>query len=111
MLEKSAEIGEVCIKFDSDLSKEIMISISEATRKQQTPGIPKTLVKDYRIDIFDGAKLIYSTEEKNNIQRYRKHIIPDTIAGDRIRITCLDTHGADSAAVYEVRVYESPNRF
>ena len=106
-LEKPAKIAEINIKFDSNLNQAIMISISETIRNLQTPGIPKTLVKNYQIDIFNGEKLVYRVEEKENVQRFRKHILPENLVGDRVRITCLSTHGEKYASIYEVRVYDS----
>lgn len=106
VFEKASKIGEVDIKFDSDLNNEIMISISETTRNLQVPGIPKKLVKDYQVDIFDGDNVIYGFEETDNVQRFRKHIIPENVVGNRIRITCLSTHGKEYATIYELRVYE-----
>lgn len=106
-LEKPAKIAEINIKFDSNLNQAIMISISETIRNLQTPGIPKTLVKNYQIDIFNGEKLVYRVEEKENVQRFRKHILPENLVGDRVRITCLSTHGEKYASIYEVRVYDT----
>ena len=106
-LEKPAKIAEINIKFDSNLNQAIMISISETIRNLQTPGIPKTLVKNYQIDIFNGEELVYRVEEKENVQRFRKHILPENLVGDRVRITCLSTHGEKYASIYEVRVYDT----
>lgn len=104
-LTRPVELSAVEIKFDSDLNQEIMISISETTRNLQTPGIPRKLVRSYRLELFRGDTPVYCEEETGNILRFRQHSIPEGILADRIRITCLSTHGEDFAAIYEVRAY------
>ncbi|MBP3683771.1 MAG: FAD-dependent oxidoreductase [Oscillospiraceae bacterium] len=104
-LENSSPLSDVEIKFDSDLNNEIMISISETTRNLQTPGIPRKLIRSYRLELFHGETQVYCTEEQNNIQRFCRHSIPEEILADRIRITCLSTWGEAYATIYEVRAY------
>lgn len=106
-LEQPVPLSEVEIKFDSDLNNEIMISISETTRNLQTPGLPKKLVRSYRLELYREDALVYSAEEQENIQRFCRHSIPEGISADRIRITCLATWGEAYAAIYEVRAYGS----
>lgn len=104
-LEQPVPLSEVEVKFDSDLNNEIMISISETTRNLQTPGIPKKLVRSYRLELYREDALVYSAEEPENIQRFCRHSIPEGVPADRIRITCFATWGEAYAAIYEVRTY------
>ena len=53
-LPEKTEIGEVHLKFDPNLSKEIMPTLSDLKKKEQAAGIPIELVKDYRVELLDG---------------------------------------------------------
>ena len=102
-----AEPGSVMIRFDSDLSNEIMISLSQVTRNAQHPGIPETLVKDYTLLLKYRGEAVYEENITDNYQRFRTHRIPAGIMADEVMLKINATYGAPYAAVYEVRIYKA----
>lgn len=96
---------EVHIKFDSNLSNDIMISLSDKVINKQLPGVPPELVKDYDIELYNKDRLIYSMNTYNNFFRYKVHKIDHHLECDRIRILVKSTNGDKHARIFEVRVY------
>lgn len=100
-----AEIKEVSLKFDSDLSKEIMISLSKSVQRHQVPGVPSTLVKDYSLRFLRAGEEIHRMDICGNYQRFRTHRLPKTILADTVELIVHATNGSKAATVYEVRIY------
>lgn len=98
------KVDSILLKFDSDLSHEIMISLSQETRKSQKPGIPESLVKDYEIRLLLQGKEVYREEIKGNYQRLRLHRVQKDICADELIIYVNETNGFPEAVIYEVRV-------
>lgn len=97
---------EIHLKFDSNLSKEIMVSLSHSTLSKQIEGVPPELVKDYCIEFYSKNKLVYNENVKKNHLRFRVHSISENIACDEIKVLVLATNGDKHARIFEVRVYE-----
>ncbi|QHQ60872.1 FAD-dependent oxidoreductase [Anaerocolumna sedimenticola] len=102
---KPLEISEIILKFDSNLSQEIMISLSKVTRDMQRPGIPQTLVKDYSIHFYMDQKEVFSQKVKDNHQRVNKLTFTESIRADKITLCINSTHGCKDVTIYEVRIY------
>lgn len=98
-------VNEVDLKFDSNLSKEIMPTLSHSHFKEQVPGIPPELVKDYTIDFYKDSELIYAEQVNGNYLRFRTHKQMNGIECDSIKVTVLATNGDASARIFEIRVY------
>ena len=103
---KAVSPRQINIKFDSNLSKELMISLSHDVAAAQTPGIPPELVKDYIIEFYKEDRIVYSEEVKDNYMRLRIHNFSDKIYCDQVRIKVLTTNGDKYARIYEVRIYD-----
>lgn len=102
---REEEIRKVILKFDSDLSSEIMISLSQVTRDSQTPGMPRCLVREYEISLGYQGKEVFTRLIKENGQRMRVHDIPAGIYADELTVRIRGTYGAGYASMYEVRIY------
>ena len=92
-LGKQVRAREVRLTFDPDLSREIKISISKGTLARQIPGIPATLVKDYRLELLSGETVVHQIEVKGNYLRHRVHALPEAVPCDRVKLTVLATRG------------------
>ena len=103
---RPAAVGEVRIAFDSNLSREITISISDAVLTRQSEGTPPELVRDYTLEGLCQGKRVFRKEITGNYQRHC--VIPiDSIAPcDELTLTVEATNGSEIATVYELRVYE-----
>lgn len=102
--EEPRELGEIQITFDSDLSAEIMISLSKWHHARQGAGVPESLVKDYRVEYLLGGEKVAEKTIRDNHQRVNR--IKHSVRCDGVRITVLGTHGCRHARICEVRAYE-----
>lgn len=103
-LAKASPIREVRLTFDTDLSHEIMPSITRIVRERQVKGLPRELVKDYAVSVWSGGEKVWEKRVENNGQRLNI-LRTEGAAGDEVRVTVLGTHGLDRARIYEVRIY------
>lgn len=99
------KVDTIILIFDSDLSREIMISISPWAHDRQSPFTPETLVKDYTVVFMLNGQVIYRDDVKGNYLRRRVHSLPRPIECDSIRIDVSSTNGSESVRIFEVRVY------
>jgi len=96
---------EINIKFDCNLSKEIMPSLSHCILAEQVPGIPPELVKDYNLEFYKGNELVHEVCIRDNHLRFRIHKLEKKIECNRLKINVLSTNGDKNARIFEVRIY------
>lgn len=96
-------VDRVYMTFDSDLSAEIMISLSKWHHVRQEYSVPDTIVKDYDVSYKLGGEIVFKQEVRNNHQRL--NVIEKGIRCDEIEITVLQTNGSKEAGICEIRVY------
>lgn len=97
---------EVQLLFDSDLSREIMISLSEMHLAEQEKGTPSTLVKRFTLDFMLHGKVADTMTIHNNYQR-RVPVRRETpISCDAVKLTIRETYGTRTPKVFEIRLYE-----
>lgn len=101
---KPESINQVRLTFDTDLSHEIMPSISKVVLGRQVKGMPLELVKDYKVELFKNGKAVEQREIFDNIQRLNV-LDFDGAEADEVWITALKTYGLERARIYEVRIY------
>ena len=96
--DKPQTLSQVRLTFDSDL----------ATKHPARP-MPPQLVKAYRLEVSpDGTTWQTVAAEGENRVRHRIHDFPATSA-KAVRLTVLETYGAEAARVFEIRAY-GPDR-
>lgn len=98
-------VSELHVTFDSDLSREIMLSMSQWVQNKQSPGLPLKLVKDYQLVYYRKDKKIFSEEITDNYLRFRIHKLKESVECDKIVVKIRATHGDKHARIFEVRVY------
>lgn len=98
-------LSAVHLKFDSDLSREISISMSERVQKHQIPGPPIRLVKNYQLECYMEDTQVYSEQVVNNYLRFKVHQLETPIVCDKILVKVNETHGDNHARIFEIRVY------
>lgn len=101
---KTIPVHQVRITFDSNLTREIMPSITESVREAQVKGMPLELVKDYRLTLLRGGEVIQEKQISNNRRRLVVHSFENTEC-DEVQLTILSTYGSLEARVFEVRIY------
>ncbi len=96
----------VHVKFDTNLSLEIKPELEERCRAHQRSGMPDELVKDYTLTLTNGQEAVYTQLVTDNVQRFNKIVLPQSIVCDGITITPHSTYGEPCAKIFEVRAYE-----
>lgn len=100
--ERVQKIKKLIVRFDSDLSNELTITISDQIRAKQKP-FSATLVKDYDILFFRQGALVEKKEFRNNYLRL--NICEADVEADEIQICFLKTYGSENVSVYAVNVF------
>lgn len=104
-LDALARVGSVQLTFDSNFDLEKKITLSSRRQKQQVPGVPAELVRDFDVALYKDGKQTAIKEVRGNYQRLtRVHF--DGIECDTVEITVKTTNGIPEARIFEVRVYE-----
>ncbi len=98
-------VSEVIVNFDSNLSNEIMITISKPNKEAQREGFPLEIVKDYRVDFLFEDQIVHQHSVYENHLRHNKIVLKEPVNCDAIRIVVTATHGDPCARIYEVKVF------
>jgi hypothetical protein len=101
---KPEKVNQVRLTFDTDLSHEIMPSISKVVRERQVKTLPIELVKDYDVTLLKDGNLTAQIQIRDNGQRLNRLDFSGAEA-DEVRITVFGTYGLERARIYEVRIY------
>jgi hypothetical protein len=89
---------ELC--FDSNLSRENMLSISESVMRKFHQGLPPELVRSYVIVLRNADVVVHTIVVQENHLRHRVHHLPQTIMADSCTITVHSTHGDPHARIF-----------
>lgn len=101
----AASVKEIHLKFDSNLSREIMLSMSPGVLSSQVPGIPPELVKDYEITLYLEGRQVYTEKVSDNYCRLKVHKLETPVECDKVVVKVFATYGDRHARIFEVRVY------
>lgn len=99
-----AALKEMHIKADSNLSREITITINAGVMARQVRSTPPELLRACRVRLLKEGKCVYETEMENLYQRFNKLKLPG-ISCDRVVMDRMRTHGAEQVRIFEVRLY------
>lgn len=103
---KTTKINEIQIRFDSNLTREIRASMSYWASNRQVRGVPRELVKDYRVELILNNETIATEIVKGNYMRFRKHFF-NSIESDSIKITVTATNGWTTARIFDIKAFGS----
>lgn len=103
-LEKPAVLSELRLTFYSDFAYPIRVTMAPNRQKQQRPGIPAELVKDYTVTFKKDGKTVHTIAVKDNHQRHNILAFPP-VECDTVDFTFHTTNGHKDVWVYEVRAY------
>ena len=104
MFDNPYEISELRYTFDSDFRYPIRVTMAPNRQKQQRPGVPPELVRDYDLILKLKNKIVHTIEVRSNHQRHNVHRFEPVVC-DSVELLVKATNGAKSATVYEVRAY------
>ena len=103
--ESPVRVRELRIKVDSDLSKQVCISLSKRVQGSEASGVPPQIVKDYEIEFYRNEKSVYKKSYTNNHLRLNICRLEETVECDSRKLRLLSTNGAEDSTVFEVRIY------
>ena len=103
-MREAKPVSQLRLTFDTDLSGEIMPSLTKIVRERQIKGLPLSLVKDYHIQLLRNGSVVWEKDIQNNGQRLNIHNLEPVLC-DTLQITVTATHGCNRARIYEVRIY------
>lgn len=104
-LENPIMLSELRLKFDSDLTKEIRMSMFDSPDYNTMYNFPSSMVKDYKIQTFSNSKLIDTISITDNRYRLRVHKLNSSTKIDALRITCQTTYGDSSFKLIEASLF------
>ncbi len=101
----SQEVSEIRLSFDPNLSEEKSISMSKAYLDEEVPGTPPELVRDFKLILTDGGRIVWERDVKDNYQR-QLILRPDQAQkADCVELHVTATNGDADVRIYEVRIY------
>lgn len=103
-LKEAAPVREVRLTFDTDLSHEIQPTLIKNVKKRQPKYLPVELVKDYRVELMADGNVVAAQQVSENGQRLNVLHFENIIC-DTVKVTVQQTHGCDSARIFEIRIY------
>ena len=103
-LQAPAGVHQVQLTFDSDFSHEKKITLSSRRQRQQLPGVPKELVRDFEVELLNGDRIVSRRVVKDNYLRLVRVDFEGEIC-DAVRVTVRATNGAPEARIFEARIY------
>ncbi len=97
------KIKELRLTFDTDFKTPIRITMAPLRQAQQKRGLPKVLVKDYRIILKNKGETVFTQKEENVSERLSVVKFEETEC-DSVIVEILSTYGEEST-VFEIRAY------
>jgi len=90
--------------FDTGLQRQLTLSHSDSTNRNQIRGPQPETIKDYQLEVCHGESTRAVIRVSGNYQRKRVHLIePSTV--DALNFQALATQGSGEARLFEIRVY------
>jgi FAD dependent oxidoreductase len=97
-------LHQIQLTFDTNLTKEIMPSLTRNVRNRQVKGLPDELVRDYDVRAFREGKEVFCKEIHDNYQRLNRIPLGNVIC-DTIKVTVHRAYGIHFARIFEIRTY------
>jgi hypothetical protein len=98
--------SEFRLTFDSNLTREITISLNKYTLEHQSPQTPPEIVKDYSVTLYLKGKLVSTAKACGNYQRLSVLRLEEKTWFDKAVFRFLEGNGEPVATVFEIRAYE-----
>lgn len=98
-------LQKVNIKFDSNLSQEVMLSLSEKIMKREDTTVQRSLVKDFDIEFYYQEELVKKIQRKDNYVRNVWVNLNEPLKCTQIKFVFHSTNGCPTIRVFEVRIY------
>ena len=101
-LDKDTEIREIRLVFDSDLNRKYHNMPWNYPLVQTTFNLPKTLIKEYKIEGISEDGTVHTLHVTDNHQRFVKHPVDWRVKS--VRLVPIATHGCPDFRVYDFEI-------
>ncbi len=98
-------VNTVQLVFDSNFDIEKKMTMSSRRQNQQEPGVPKELVRDFRVLLLKDGNTATEKTVTGNRQRLVRVTLPDTLC-DTVRVEFTATNGIPDIRVFELRIMQ-----
>lgn len=105
--DEAVSLKRIVVRFDSDLSAEIFVSINKSQLMDQEVGVPTCLPKSYRLELLHEGRVVASEAVADNYLRHCIHKLPETVICDELKLTVISSHGKPEVSAFEIRAYEN----
>ena len=102
---KPQSIRYIHFLFDSNLSREITISINQEVLGRQSESTPPELIKAFRMILEYEGQIVHETRIDDLSQRKVVVDLQKEISCDRMTVEEFETHGNDCMKLFEIRAY------
>ena len=102
-LKEPSSIRELQILLDSNLSKQLTISLSEYQLQREPAGTPPELIRGLSCEFLLKGETIQKTEIKDNYFRNVRIIPESPVLTDEIRIEFTGTYGTHTPKIFGIR--------
>lgn len=105
-LREAARLSQVRLTFDSNLNRPKKITLSAKRMAEQQVGVPAELVKDFKVRLWHGGRIV---AEKSICGNHQRQVAVDFEPEmcDRVEILVTRTNGLKNVRIFEVRVYDA----
>jgi len=99
-----AALKELHLKADSNLSREITISINKGVIGRQTKSTPPELLRACRIRLMKNGECVHEVQADNLYQRFNIWQLPGVMC-EQVVIDRMQTFGEETVKLFEIRLY------
>ncbi len=98
------QLRQLRLTFCSDFRYPIRVTMAPARQKQQRPGTPAEIVKDYTVRFYKNGNCVDTLNINDNILRLNVlNFTPKDC--DRVDFHFQSTHGCKDVEIFEIRAY------
>ncbi len=99
-------LSEIQLIFDTGLHRHLTLSHHDGYTSRMIWGEPQPeTVRDYSIEVYNGAEWNTLDTVVGNFLRRRMHRVESENSVSQLRVVVTDTNGLDHARICEIRVY------
>lgn len=103
--EETVKISEIRLIFDTNFNYSVKQTQNTKRQRQQRRGVPPELVRDYKVSLYSGGKVIFEKAVTDNFQRMNAIEVYDGMY-DKVSVTVTATNGCEDVHIYEIGLYE-----